>query len=67
MSDPRYTRSRVRGYHRADGTYVRGHYRAKPTSRPAQTNDSVLGLLLFVAFIAFLALVGLISSHLPMA
>ena len=68
MSDPRYSRSRVRGYHRADGTYVRGHYRTKPSSPAANTTD-LTDLLPFgaAAFIAFLIVAGLIGSHLPTA
>lgn len=65
MSDPRYSRSRVRGYHRADGTYVRGHYRTK-RSAPAPSAD-ITDLLLVgaVAFLAFLFLVALIGATMP--
>ena len=64
MSDPRYSRSRVRGYHRSDGTYVRGHYRTKRSASAPSTDITDL-LPFVVAFVGFLLFLGLIGANMP--
>lgn len=60
MANPRYARQRVRGYVRADGTRVRGHYRTRPTrqSQAAARRAIDPSLIAFIVFIIFLAAIG---------
>lgn len=36
-------RKRVRGYHRADGTYVKGYYRSRPGAGKPSSGDRAPG------------------------
>ncbi|MET9709082.1 hypothetical protein ACFW3Z_09565 [Nocardiopsis alba] len=63
MSDPRYSRYRVRAHYRADGTYVRSHYRNKRSAPVA--NTGITGFELIGGVLALLFFIGLIGANMP--